>query len=155
MAGKLSRSGSPKQNPSSLPQHPREQKIFKLPGKRRATAWVLKMQRPSRTHPEANHIIFRGHRLLVPQRSRRGGDYAHRRIVWGSRIWETIPHATPFLIMTQTRQTTLTMWRCPRGPKPGGDGAGPPASKGPTSTTGGSANLGPRGRQSKAIAQHA
>ena len=76
------------------------------------------------------------------------------RIVWGSRIWVTIPHATPFPIMNQTRQTTLTMWRRPRGPKPGGDGAGPPASKGPASTTGGSANLEPRGRQSKATGQH-
>ena len=42
------------------------------------------------------------------------------------------------------------MWCRPRGPMPGGDGAGPLASKGPTSATGGSVDLGPRGRQSNA-----
>lgn len=45
------------------------------------------------------------------------------------------------------------MWCRPRGPMPGGVGAGPSASRGSTSATGGSVNLESRGRQSRATGQ--
>ncbi len=48
------------------------------------------------------------------------------------------------------RQTTLSTWRRPYQRQPGRDGAGPPASKGPTQATGASVNLTVRGRQSRA-----
>ena len=46
------------------------------------------------------------------------------------------------------KQTAITTWCRPCGPKPGEGGTGPPASKGSTKTTGGSANLGTRDKQS-------
>ena len=48
-------------------------------------------------------------------------------------------------------QTDISLWCRPRGPTPGGNGAGPLlASRGSTQATGGSANLETRGRQSNA-----
>ena len=47
----------------------------------------------------------------------------------------------------------ISTWCRPRGPKPGGDGAGPSASRGSALATGGSVNLEPRGRQSRATGQ--
>ena len=46
-------------------------------------------------------------------------------------------------------QMDISLWCRPCGPKPGRDGAGPPASRRSTQATGGSAYLGPRGKQSK------
>jgi ribonuclease HI/uncharacterized protein YaaR (DUF327 family) len=47
----------------------------------------------------------------------------------------------------------ISIWCRPCGPMPGGGGAGPSASKGPALATGGSVDLGPRGRQSRATGQ--
>jgi hypothetical protein len=47
-------------------------------------------------------------------------------------------------------QMDISRWWRPRGPKLGGHGAGPQASKGPTQVTGDSANLDARRRQSRA-----
>ena len=51
-------------------------------------------------------------------------------------------------------QMKISSWCHPRGSEPGGDGAGPSASKGPAQVTGGSANLEARGRQSRATGEH-
>ena len=48
------------------------------------------------------------------------------------------------------KQTKISVWCRPRGPKPGEGGTGPLTSKGSTQSTGGSANLGTRDKQSRA-----
>ena len=49
-----------------------------------------------------------------------------------------------------TPQTKMSMWCHPRAPMPGENGAGSSPSRGSTSMTGGSAELGTRGKQSSA-----